>query len=130
MHAVVVFIRWCIQYHNTCDLDAIHVVWMAIETSMLIHVLFEIEGLIMSEELRLVQLSLNQYMNVSIKKLCPAYSWRIKHNLYFKVRNSTLLVSEFYTFLNVSILEIISLSYVNCKLKCKTQFLVFCKYMY
>lgn len=29
---------------------------MAIETSMLTHVLFEIEGLIMSEELRLVQL--------------------------------------------------------------------------
>lgn len=42
---------------------------MAIETSMLTHVLFEIEGLIMSEELRLVQLSLNQYMNVSKKNL-------------------------------------------------------------
>lgn len=44
---------------------------MAIETStcMLTHVLFEIEGLIMSEELRLVQLSFNQYMNVSIKNL-------------------------------------------------------------
>lgn len=67
MHAVAIFIRWCIQFHNTCDLDAIHVVWMAIETSMLTHVLFEIEGLIMSEELRLVQLPLNQYMNVSKK---------------------------------------------------------------
>lgn len=26
MHAVAIFIRWCIQFHNTCDLDAIHVV--------------------------------------------------------------------------------------------------------
>lgn len=42
---------------------------MAIETSMLTRVLFEIEGIIMSEELKLVQLSLNQYMNVSIKNL-------------------------------------------------------------
>lgn len=40
---------------------------MALETSMLTHVLFEIEGFIMSEELRLVQLPLNQYMNVSKK---------------------------------------------------------------
>lgn len=42
---------------------------MAIETSILTHVLFEIEGLLMSEELSLVQLPLNQYMNVSKKNL-------------------------------------------------------------
>lgn len=48
---------WC----NTCGRK------MALETSMLTHVLFDIEGLIMSEELRLVQLPLNQYMNVSKK---------------------------------------------------------------
>lgn len=28
------FIGWCIQYHNACDLDAIHVVGLAIEMSM------------------------------------------------------------------------------------------------
>lgn len=42
---------------------------MAIETSMLTHVLFEIEGLKMSEELRLVQLPFDQCMNVSKKNL-------------------------------------------------------------